>query len=355
MYASLPACSSGWASDFVITLWQRVAASKVCVIMYMLQRILYGLSCCLFILGLRPLQAQQWQVLSDFGSNPGQLAAYTYLPDKPVANRPLVIVMHGCGQDATSFAQLTGWNKLADARGFALLYPEQIVANNTQKCFNWFQAEDIRSSGGEVESIWQMAATMITRYGLDSTRVYATGFSAGGAMTTALLSAYPGRFTAGASVAGIAAGAAEDIMSALLMMRGKVSRPGEEWASWVEEQSPGYRGSWPDLMVVQGLADSVVRPANGLELVKQWTSLHGIDAEKTPADGGSLDEAPNVSVMQFRKNRQHTPVVWYKLRDWPHAYPVDPGEQASQGGQTDNWTKDADWHATFWIAQFFKL
>ena len=323
--------------------------------MHIPQRILYGLGCCLFTLGLCSLQAQQWQSLTDFGSNPGQLTAYTYLPAKAVANRPLVIVMHGCGQDASSFAQLTGWNKLADAHGFAVLYPEQAVANNVQKCFNWFQPGDISSSGGEVESIWQMASSMITNFGLDSTRVYATGFSAGGAMTTALLSAYPDRFTAGASVAGIAAGAAEDILSALLVMRGKVSRTGEEWASWIEEQHPGYRGPWPDLMIVQGLADSVVRPANGLELVKQWTSLHGIDAEKTPADGGSLDEAPSVSVMQFRKNRQHTPVIWYKLRDWPHAYPVDPGEQASQGGQTDNWTKDADWHATYWIARFFKL
>jgi poly(hydroxyalkanoate) depolymerase family esterase len=323
--------------------------------MYIPQTTIYSLSLCLFLLGLLPLQAQQWQSLSDFGSNPGQLTAYTYVPAKPVANRPLVIVMHGCGQDATTFARLTGWNKLADAHGFAVLYPEQTTANNVQKCFNWFQPEDIGSSGGEVESIWQMAAAMISRYELDSKRVYATGFSAGGAMTTALLSAYPDRFAAGASVAGIAAGAAEDIMSALRMMRGQVTRPGGEWASWIEEQHPGYRGPWPDLMVVQGLADSVVRPANGLELVKQWTSLHGMDAEKTPADGGSLDEAPHVSVMQFRKNRQHTPVVWYKLRDWPHAYPVDPGELPSQGGQTDNWTKDADWHASYWIARFFKL
>jgi poly(hydroxyalkanoate) depolymerase family esterase len=323
--------------------------------MYIPQKIAFCLASCLLLLRLLPLQAQQWQSLSDFGSNPGQLTAYTYLPAKSVANRPLVIVMHGCGQDATSFAQLSGWNKLADKHEFAVLYPEQIAANNVQKCFNWFQPQDISSNGGEVESIWQMAAAVISRYGLDSTRVYATGFSAGGAMTTALLSAYPYRFAAGASVAGIAAGAAGDIMSALLMMRGKVSRSGEEWASWIEEQQPGYQGPWPDLMVVQGLADSVVRPANGLELVKQWTSLHGIDAEKTPADGGSPDEAPHVRVMQFRKNHQHTPVVWYKLPDWPHAYPVDPGELDSQGGQTDNWTKDADWHATYWIARFFKL
>jgi poly(hydroxyalkanoate) depolymerase family esterase len=323
--------------------------------MYIPQTTVYSLSLCLLLLGLLPLQAQQWQSLSDFGSNPGQLTAYTYVPAKPVANSPLVIVMHGCGQDATTFARLTGWNKLADVHGFAVLYPEQTAANNVQKCFNWFQPEDIGSSGGEAESIWQMAAAMISRYELDSKRVYATGFSAGGAMTTSLLSAYPDRFAAGASVAGIAAGAAEDIMSALRMMRGQVTRPGGEWASWIEEQHPGYRGPWPDLMVIQGLADSVVRPANGLELVKQWTSLHGIDAEKTPTDGGSLDEAPHVSVMQFRKNRQHTPVVWYKLRDWPHAYPVDPGELPSQGGQTDNWTKDADWHASYWIARFFKL
>lgn len=306
-------------------------------------------------LGLSAQSAGHWQSLSDFGTNPGQLNGYLYTPAKPVAGRPLVIALHGCGQDATAFARLTGWNKLADEEGFAVLYPEQSAANNAQKCFNWFQAADVAADGGELGSIMQMARYAGRTLGLDTTRYYATGFSAGGAMTAALLAAYPSAFRAGAPVAGIAAGSAEDLMAALSIMRGKASLSGAEWASRVEEKNPGFGGPWPDMLIIQGMADSVVRPANGLELVKQWTALHGIDAERAPLDGGALDEAPHVTALRFRSPNGLAPVLWYKLYDWPHAYPIDPGAAPQQGGETDLWTKDADWHATHYIARFFRL
>lgn len=305
--------------------------------------------------GLGAQPASGWQALSDFGDNPGQLNGYVYVPARAMAHRPLVVAMHGCGQDAASFARLSGWNKLADELGFVVLYPEQRMTNNAQKCFNWFQPADVAVTGGEAASIRQMVAQVGQLYQLDSSRYFATGFSAGGAMTVVLLAAYPELFEAGASVAGIAAGGADDLMSALSLMRGKVSNSASEWASMVEQQHPGYEGEWPQLLVIQGLADSVVRPPNALELVKQWTALHGIDAEKAPIDGGTLDEAPHVSFLRFSNSRGDHPVAWYKLRNWPHAYPVDPGSSSLQGGEIDLWTQDADWHATYWIGRFFKL
>ena len=50
-----------------------------------------------------------------FGNNPGHLRMFIHAGKNANANtKPLVVVLHGCGQTASEVAQLTGWNKLAD-------------------------------------------------------------------------------------------------------------------------------------------------------------------------------------------------------------------------------------------------
>ena len=44
-----------------------------------------------------------------FGSNPGALRMFTYAPPRLPATRPLVVVLHGCGQEAARFAGDAGW------------------------------------------------------------------------------------------------------------------------------------------------------------------------------------------------------------------------------------------------------
>src|SRR5437762_2061912 len=71
-----------------------------------------------------------------FGSNPGNLRMYEYVPAGLPASAPLVVGLHGCGESASSFAAVSGWIELADANHFALALPEQQDANNSQTCFN---------------------------------------------------------------------------------------------------------------------------------------------------------------------------------------------------------------------------
>ena len=61
--------------------------------------------------------------LSPFGSNPGALRGRFYLPACLGDSAPLVVVLHGCMQDAASYDHGSGWSRLADEQGFALLYP----------------------------------------------------------------------------------------------------------------------------------------------------------------------------------------------------------------------------------------
>ena len=70
--------------------------------------------------------------LEAFGSNPGQLNAWTFVPDSQQA-LPLVVVLHGCTQTAAGYDRGSGWSELAAAYGFAVLLPEQQRANNANQ------------------------------------------------------------------------------------------------------------------------------------------------------------------------------------------------------------------------------
>ena len=54
------------------------------------------------------------------------LSGYSeYVPTQaPTGKAPLVVAIHGCSQNASSFAASTGWNELAETYGFYVLYPD---------------------------------------------------------------------------------------------------------------------------------------------------------------------------------------------------------------------------------------
>jgi poly(hydroxyalkanoate) depolymerase family esterase len=213
--------------------------------------------------------------LTGFGSNPGALQARYFVPAASPAQAPLVIVLHGCTQTPDSYDQGSGWSRLAEENGFALLFPEQQRANNPNLCFNWFEAGDVSRDSGEALSIRQMIAAMIDRHDLDPSRVFVTGLSAGGAMTSALLATYPEVFAAGAIIAGLPFGAARTVGEAFARMRGngypKDSATGEE----IRRAAPVPR-HWPRVAVWQGSADMIVVPSNAARIVKQWQEVFGL-------------------------------------------------------------------------------
>src|SRR5580704_6305483 len=87
--------------------------------------------------------------VTDFGSNPGNLRMFKYIPDQVPDSAPLIVVMHGCRQNARTFARESGWIQLADKLHLVLALPEQTQANNPSNCFNWFQPNNITRDQGE--------------------------------------------------------------------------------------------------------------------------------------------------------------------------------------------------------------
>jgi feruloyl esterase len=224
--------------------------------------------------------------ITGHSENPGALRSFAVLPPGLSQGAPLVVLLHGCTQNAALIATGTGWARLAETAGFALLLPQQTEAKNPRGCFNWFLPAESRRDRGEAASIRAAIAAMILRHGLDSARVYVVGLSAGGAMSSQLLAAYPEVFAAGAIIAGLPAGAAEDVPSALAAMQTGAPRPAEAWADLVRAASP-HTGPWPRVSVWHGTRDAVVNPLAAEGCVAQWRLVHGLPESPTRLPGAT--------------------------------------------------------------------
>jgi poly(hydroxyalkanoate) depolymerase family esterase len=225
--------------------------------------------------------------LDSFGSNPGRLRAFFHAP----AGRtgvPLVVALHGCTQTAAGYDTGTGWSELAQAHGFAVLLPEQQRSNNANLCFNWFEPTDARRRSGEPLSIAQMIDTLVERHGIDRDRVYITGLSAGGAMTSNMLASYPEKFAGGAILAGLPHGAAASVQEAFKQMRGYSPTSRSHGRSIVE--ATDQVGKWPLVSIWHGTADSVVDISNADGILRQWQEVHSVAAE--PTEEGWVDGHP---------------------------------------------------------------
>lgn len=186
-----------------------------------------------------------------FRNSAGQRAYKLYVP--PGVNgqaRPLVVMLHGCTQDADDFAAGTAMNEAARKQGFYVLYPVQPRETNPQKCWNWFKHNHQQAGKGEPSILADMTRHVIAEYGIDTRRVYVAGLSAGGAMAAILADTYPQLYAAAGVHSGLAAGAAKDLPSALSAMKGIGVRPGAASSTPVPT------------IVFHGDRDSTVHPAN---------------------------------------------------------------------------------------------
>jgi poly(hydroxyalkanoate) depolymerase family esterase len=299
--------------------------------------------------GLMPAADSPLVETSGFGSNPGDLRMSSFVPANLQHAPALVVVLHGCGQTAAGYDLGAGWSTLAEHYGFALLMPEQQCSNNAQGCFNWFNPEDTTRDHGEACSIRQMIARMVRDHGVDKHRIFVTGISAGGAMTSVMLATYPEVFAAGAVIAGLPYGVASNVREALNGMLQSPSRPGEELGDLVRGASR-HQGPWPKLSVWHGSADRTVNPANANEIVKQWLDVHDLPA--APMSEGTVDGYPH----QVWWNADgETIVESYTITDMAHGTPLGTADNDERYGAEGAFLIEAGISSSYHIASFFGL
>ena len=267
--------------------------------------------------------AGRLEPLPAFGDNPGGLSGYAHVPRDLPRGAPLVVVLHGCTQDAASYDRGSGWSALADEQGFAVLYPEQQRGNNPNNCFNWFRPGDARRGRGEAESIRQMVAAMVASHGIDEARIFVTGLSAGGAMTSIMLAAYPDVFAGGAVIAGLPFAVANSVPEALGKMRSAGEIDGDALGALVADASP-HEGPWPTLSVWHGTADATVSPDNGAAVVEQWRGLHGAVVGKTETVDGHRRDV-------WRDAAGREVIERYTIRGLGHGTPLGTGGDDGNG------------------------
>ncbi len=255
--------------------------------------------------------------LTGFGSNPGNLAARLFVPEGLAKGAALVVVLHGCTQTADGYDSGSGWSELAAENGFALLFPEQQPANNSHRCFNWFEPGDTRRDGGEAQSILQMIAHVVAQHEIDRKRIFVTGLSAGGAMAATMLAIAPEIFAGGAVIAGLPHGIASGVPQALERMRGQ-GLPSSAALTELAAKASNHSGPWPRLQVWHGTADATVVPANGEALIAQWRPLHGLPAAP------SRQEAIGPHLKRVWLNDQGVAAIeHYAIRGLGHGLPLD--------------------------------
>ena len=298
----------------------------------------------------------------DFGSNPGNLLMFEWVPADLPPDAPVVVVLHGCFVGSPVYDDETGWTELAERWKVALVLPQQQHVNQPTNCFSFWQDEDRTRGEGEALSVTQMVDWMHANRGTDPDRVFVTGHSGGGLFTSVLLATYPDVFKAGAIFAGgpykcgdqgaVAVGpdGSKSPVRGGTCVDGSTDRTPQEWGDLARSGFPGHDGPKPRVSIWHGMADTMVHWKNLEELVEQWTNYHGIDqaADVTDVFKGRYPHA-------VYTDAEGTPLVEsWALTGQSHGWPYDAGsgEDQCNGGLP---SQDEDICGAYYAGRWFGL
>lgn len=235
---------------------------------------LLGLGALILMTGSQSLGAQGTVRTGEF-THGGLTRAYRLFTPATLpatGERTLVVMLHGCTQDAADVARGTRIDaRAADAQVIVLL-PEQAPAAHPQRCWNWYDPAHQSRDAGEASLIAELARRTAEEHGIDPRRVHLAGVSAGAAMAANLAALFPDRFASVATHSGIPALAAQNVGAALLAMRAG----NDDTAALAERvrAAMGARARAIPFLILHGEADAVVSVKASRALAAQWTAVN---------------------------------------------------------------------------------
>jgi poly(hydroxyalkanoate) depolymerase family esterase len=252
-----------------------------------------GLLASLCLLTALPAAAGQW-AFDLYGNIWGTREFQTWVPTNYQAGRPVpvVLMIHGCLSDPNSMAAVSRFNELADRENFIVVYPRQNATANPQRCWNFMLSFNQARGSGEPSILMGIINKVKSRYSVDNARVYVTGISSGGAMTSIMAACYSDVFAAGAvHSGGMYKGGVGFATSAESLLLGSPYDPDARGRdAWQCSGSP--RRLMP-MLVFHGTDDIVVNPVNGDQTVQQFVQTNdlgddGLDNDSAPYRAASV-------------------------------------------------------------------
>ncbi|TWJ25182.1 poly(hydroxyalkanoate) depolymerase family esterase [Micromonospora endolithica] len=251
---------------------------------------------------------------------------------KGTARLPVIMAIHGCGMTGygwNSMKSTTQFNRLADQKGFIVIYPTQLISRNPIACWNSADPRHQHRHTGEPALLAGVARQVVDKYHADPARVHVAGASSGAGTAVILAATHPDVFATVTSVAGGEYGLNQvdpddpDSTSPLDTAR-------QAWAQM------GDRARRVPLLVIQGERDKVVPPLVATRLVEHWTALGDLVDDGLPNDSLDLtEETVSVPAAAGRHGYTHTTVSArdgssiveaYRVQDMGHVWPGPDGD-----------------------------
>ncbi|HEX7737958.1 MAG TPA: PHB depolymerase family esterase [Ktedonobacteraceae bacterium] len=219
-----------------------------------------------------------------YNGSAGSRPYYVYTPANYQAGTvvPLIVMLHGCTQTPTDFANGTQMNALADQDQFIVVYPQQTSTYNSLSCWNWFQTADQARGSGEpaiIAGIVQTVEQTTSQWTIDTNRVYVAGMSAGAAMAVIMGATYPDIFAAIGVHSGLEYQAATSQTAATTAQ--SQGGPNPTTQGQAAYNAMGSAARVVPTIDFQGQSDYTVYPVNGDQVIEQWMQTDHLASQNT--------------------------------------------------------------------------
>ncbi|MFE6888148.1 alpha/beta hydrolase family esterase [Streptomyces sp. NPDC057694] len=220
----------------------------------------------------------------------GKVDYEVHLPPayEPGKRLPVVVALHGCGMTGfadNSMKDLTGFNKVADAEGFIVVYPSQDPLRNLLRCWNAVQPAHQHRDKGEPSLIAGVTRDVVKKYHADATQVHVAGASSGAGLAVIMAVTYPDVYASAASLAG-----GEYAFDKVQPDPDAVSPLDTAKLAHAEM---GARARQVPLLIEQGSADTTVPPWMADRLASQWAAVDDLAPDGTL--DGDVDDVPDAT------------------------------------------------------------
>jgi poly(hydroxyalkanoate) depolymerase family esterase len=290
-----------------------------------------------------------------------------YVPDEYHSQQefPLMVMLHGCGQNPDDFAAGTNMNTLAEKENFLVLYPDMnrhfkpsdMTGYNPFGCWNWFFDNNQHRGKGHPKLIYDMINEVKDTYNIDSTKVYAAGLSAGGSLACILGVTYPDVFNGIGICSGLAYDAAKvfiltDPMAEVAKKRMEKGVLDPYACGSSAYQEMGEFQKKMRVIVFHGIHDTVVHPINGQQVITQWSQTNFL----VEGGEGFADVTPDVINSDLLNGKSYTQHIYHDGDDEPllELWMIDQMGHTWSGGNPEGSCTDPEGpNATEIIWNFF--